>query len=130
MASRHFLSQPHASGNGFITDRQQGTLLFLITGLHMVHGGLGVGVNPAAPVSGGAGMQTGLRPGADAAGNTDAVAIVNAVFLQDRRRVFCFGALTFVLLKDSLRSIETRLCRHGPGGTRFAAHMIVVPSED
>src|ERR1700754_863338 len=56
------------------------TLLFLITGLHVAHGRLGVGVEPAAPVSGGADVQTALRPGADAAGNTDAMAIVNAVF--------------------------------------------------
>ena len=34
------------------------TLLFLITGLHVAHGRLGVIVEPAAPVSGGAGVQT------------------------------------------------------------------------
>src|SRR6476646_2563102 len=44
------------------------TLLFLVTGLHVAHARLGVGVARAAPVSGGAGVQTALRRGADAAG--------------------------------------------------------------
>src|SRR5262245_31322604 len=50
------------------------TLLFLITGLHVAHGRLGVGVAPAAPVSGAVCWQTALRPGDDAPGNNDATA--------------------------------------------------------
>src|SRR6478609_1162658 len=74
------------------------TLLFLITGLHVAHGRLGVGVEPAAPVSGGAGVQTALRPGADAAGNTDAMAIVNAVFRGIGQLFFLNSILAGVLI--------------------------------
>ena len=74
------------------------TLLFLITGLHVAHGRLGVGVEPAAPVSGGADVQTALRPGADAAGNTDAMAIVNAVFRGIGQLFFLNSILAGVLI--------------------------------
>lgn len=74
------------------------TLSFLITGLHVAHGRLGVGVDPAAPVSGGTGVQTALRPGADAAGNTDAMAIVNAVFRGIGQLFFLNSILAGVLI--------------------------------
>ncbi len=74
------------------------TLLFLITGLHVAHGRLGVGVEPAAPVSGGAGVQTALRPGADAVGSTDAMAIVNAVFRGIGQLFFLNSILAGVLI--------------------------------
>ena len=74
------------------------TLLFLITGLHVAHGRLGVIVEPAAPVSGGAGVQTAPRPGADATGNTDAMAIVNAVFRGIGQLFFLNSILAGVLI--------------------------------
>jgi urea transporter len=74
------------------------TLLFLITGLQAAYGRLGVGVNPAAPVSGGPGVQTALRPSADAAGNTDAMAIVNAVFRGIGQLFFLNSILAGVLI--------------------------------
>ena len=74
------------------------TLLFLITGLHAANGRLGVGVEPAAPVSGGAGVQTALRPGADAVGSTDAMAIVNAVFRGVGQLFFLNSILAGVMI--------------------------------
>ena len=74
------------------------TLLFLITGLHVANGRLGVGVEPAAPVSGGTGVQTALRPGADAVGSTDAMAIVNAVFRGIGQLFFLNSILAGVLI--------------------------------
>jgi urea transporter len=74
------------------------TLLFLITGLHAAHARLGVGVTPAVPVSGGAGVRTALRPGAYAAGNTDAMAIVNAVFRGVGQLFFLNNILAGVLI--------------------------------
>jgi urea transporter len=74
------------------------TLLFLITGLQAAYGRLGVGVNPAAPVSGGPGVQTALRPSADATGNTDAMAIVNAVFRGIGQLFFLNSILAGVLI--------------------------------
>jgi urea transporter len=74
------------------------TLLFLITGLRVAHQRLGVGVQPAAPVFGGAGVQTALRPGVHAAGNTDAMAIVNAVFRGIGQLFFLNSILAGVLI--------------------------------
>jgi urea transporter len=74
------------------------TLLFLITGLQAAYGRLGVGVKPAAPVFGGPGVQTALRPSADAAGNTDAMAIVNAVFRGIGQLFFLNSILAGVLI--------------------------------
>lgn len=74
------------------------TLVFLITGLHAANGRLGVGVKPAAPVSGGAAVQTALRPAAGAAGNTDALAIVNAVFRGIGQLFFLNSILAGVLI--------------------------------
>jgi urea transporter len=74
------------------------TLLFLITGLQAAYGRLGVGVTPAAPISGGPGVQTALRPSADAVGNTDAMAIVNAVFRGIGQLFFLNSILAGVLI--------------------------------
>jgi urea transporter len=74
------------------------TLLFLITGLQAAHGRLSVDVKPAAPVSGGSGVQTALGPSADAAGNTDAMAIVNAVFRGIGQLFFLNSILAGVLI--------------------------------
>lgn len=74
------------------------TLLFLITGLHVAHGRLGVSVAPAAPVSGGAAVQTALRPGAHAAGNTDAMAVVNAILRGIGQLFFLNSILAGVLI--------------------------------
>jgi urea transporter len=74
------------------------TLLFLLAGLQAAHGRLGVNVKPAAPVTGGPGVQTALRPSADAAGNTDAMAIVNAVFRGIGQLFFLNSILAGVLI--------------------------------
>ena len=74
------------------------TLLFLITGLHVANGRLGVGIAPAAPVSGGTDVQTALRPGADAVASTDAMAIVNAVFRGIGQLFFLNSILSGVLI--------------------------------
>ena len=74
------------------------TLLFLITGLHVANGRLGVGVAPAAPVSGGTDVDTALRPSADAVGSTDAAAIVNAVFRGIGQLFFLNSILAGVLI--------------------------------
>ena len=74
------------------------TLLFLITGLHVAHGRLGVGVAPAAPVFGGPDVQTALRPTADAVGGADAMAILNAVFRGIGQLFFLNSILSGVLI--------------------------------
>ena len=74
------------------------TLLFLITGLHVAHGRLGVGVAPAAPASNTAEVETALRPSADAVGSTDAVAILNAVFRGIGQLFFLNSILAGVLI--------------------------------
>lgn len=74
------------------------TLLFLITGLHVANGRLGVGIEPAAPVFGGPDVQTALRPTADAVGGTDAVALLNAVFRGIGQLFFLNSILSGVLI--------------------------------
>lgn len=74
------------------------TLLFLITGLHVANGRLGIGVEPAMPVSGGAETQTALLPSADAVGSTDAAAIANAVFRGIGQLFFLNSILAGVLI--------------------------------
>jgi urea transporter len=74
------------------------TLLFLITGLHVANGRLGVGVVPATPVSGGPDVETALRPTANAVGGTDAVAILNAVFRGIGQLFFLNSILAGVLI--------------------------------
>lgn len=55
-------------------------LLFLITGLNVARGNIGELVSPASPAVTGPTVSTVLRESADAAGSTDAVAVLNAVF--------------------------------------------------
>jgi urea transporter len=74
------------------------TLLFLITGLHVAHGRLGVGVAPALPASSAAEVQTALRSSADAVGSTDAMAIVNAVFRGIGQLFFLNSILAGVMI--------------------------------
>jgi urea transporter len=74
------------------------TLLFLITGLNVANGRLGVGVAPASPESGGSEVQTALRASADAVGGTDAVAILNAVFRGIGQLFFLNSILAGVLI--------------------------------
>jgi urea transporter len=74
------------------------TLLFLITGLHVANGRLGVGIAPATPVSGGAEVQTALLPNADAAGGTDVAGIANAVFRGIGQLFFLNSILSGVLI--------------------------------
>jgi urea transporter len=74
------------------------TLLFLVTALQLANGRLGALVKPAAPVSGGPGVSTALRPSADATGNTDAAAIVNAVFRGIGQLFFLNSILAGVLI--------------------------------
>jgi urea transporter len=74
------------------------TLLFLLTALQAAHGRLGMAVKPAVPSSGGPGVDTALRPSADAAGNTDVIAIVNAVFRGIGQLFFLNSILAGVLI--------------------------------
>ncbi|GAA2547935.1 urea transporter [Pseudonocardia hydrocarbonoxydans] len=55
-------------------------LLFLVTGLNVARGNLGELVSPASPTVAGPSVSTVLRESADAAGSTDAFAVLNAVF--------------------------------------------------
>ena len=55
-------------------------LLFLITGLNVARGNIGELVSPASPAVTGTSVSTVLRESADAAGGTDAFAVLNAVF--------------------------------------------------
>lgn len=55
-------------------------LLFLITGLNVARGNVGELVSPASPAVTGPTVSTVLRESADAAGSTDAFAVLNAVF--------------------------------------------------
>jgi urea transporter len=74
------------------------TLLFLITGLHVAHGRLGVGVAPAAPVAAGADVHTALLPSADATGGTDVAGILNAIFRGIGQLFFLNSILSGVLI--------------------------------
>jgi len=56
------------------------TLLFLVTALHILNGRVGVLVTPTAPAVDGPRVSTTLRESANATGNTDVAAILNAIF--------------------------------------------------
>jgi urea transporter len=74
------------------------TLLFLVTALQLANGRLGPLVKPAVPASGGPSVDTTLRKSADAAGSTDAIAIVNAIFRGIGQLFFLNSILAGVLI--------------------------------
>jgi urea transporter len=74
------------------------TLVFLITALQLANGRLSSLVKPAAPAPGGPGVNTTLRPSADAVGNTDALGMVNAVFRGIGQLFFLNSILAGVLI--------------------------------
>ncbi len=75
-----------------------GTLLFLITALQIAFGRVGPLVAPAAPTVSGPGAQLALRETAAAAGSTDAMAILNAVFRGIGQLFFLNSILAGVLI--------------------------------
>ena len=74
------------------------TLVFLITALQLANGRLGALVKPAAPAAGGQGVSTTLKASEGAVGNTDAMAIVNAVFRGIGQLFFLNSILAGVLI--------------------------------
>ncbi|MEW2501661.1 MULTISPECIES: urea transporter [unclassified Amycolatopsis] len=74
------------------------TLLFLITALHITRGRLSDAIAPAAPQVNGPGVRTSLRASADAVGNTDVVAVINAIFRGIGQLFFCNSLLAGVLI--------------------------------
>ncbi|MEU4666966.1 urea transporter [Amycolatopsis sp. NPDC023774] len=74
------------------------TLLFLITALHITRGRLGEAIAPAAPEVNGPAVRTSLRASADAVGNTDVVAVINAIFRGIGQLFFCNSLLAGVLI--------------------------------
>ncbi|MEV4599088.1 urea transporter [Amycolatopsis sp. NPDC049253] len=74
------------------------TLLFLITALHITRGRLSDSIAPAAPEVDGPAVRTSLRASADAVGNTDVVAVINAIFRGIGQLFFCNSLLAGVLI--------------------------------
>ncbi|MGW4486989.1 urea transporter [Amycolatopsis sp. NPDC004368] len=74
------------------------TLLFLITALHITRGRLSDAIAPATPEVNGPAVRTTLRASADAAGNTDVVAVINAIFRGIGQLFFCNSLLAGVLI--------------------------------
>jgi urea transporter len=74
------------------------TLLFLITALHITRGRLSDSIAPAAPEVNGPAVRTSLRASADAVGNTDVVAVINAIFRGIGQLFFCNSLLAGVLI--------------------------------
>jgi urea transporter len=74
------------------------TLLFLITGLQLVNGRLGALVEPAVPSPGGQSVNPTLRASADVGGQTDAMAILNAIFRGIGQLFFLNSILAGVII--------------------------------
>jgi hypothetical protein len=74
------------------------TLLFLVTALNIAFGRLSALVEPALPAVNGPGVSVSLRETADATGNTDAMAILNAIFRGIGQLFFLNSILAGVLI--------------------------------
>ncbi|MBK1787710.1 urea transporter [Prauserella cavernicola] len=74
------------------------TLLFLVSALQLSRGHLGDLVEPGAPAVTGPEVQTALRESASAVGDTDAVAVINAIFRGIGQLFFLNSLLAGVLI--------------------------------